>query len=162
MRLALAIFFLMAALARAETWPPVTVFAPPVCLACLEWAEHLRQQGFAVSVVTSEDLAKVRQRQRVPAALEVRHVAVVGGYFVAGHVPAEDIKQLLQEKPRARGLVVPGAPRGAPGLDILQGTGCETGCTMLEAEGAANRVRREMFDTLLVLPDGSTRIWARH
>jgi hypothetical protein len=148
--------------ARAENLPPVIVYAPKVCLACLEYAEHLRQNGFSVTVDDTQDLVAVKKRHRIAADLEARHTAVVAGYFIEGHVPAEDVKQLLLEKPKARGLAVPGAPRGAPGLENLAGTGCETGCTMLEGDGAANRVRREMFNTYLVGKDGRTRVWARH
>lgn len=149
-------------LARAEALPPVKVFVPKVCLACLEWAEHLRQNGFAVTLDDTQDMAAIKKRYRIAADLEARHTAVVGPYFIEGHVPAEDVRQLLKEKPKARGLAVPGAPRGAPGLDALSGTGCETGCTMLEGDGAANRVRREMFNTYLVDKDGKASIYARH
>lgn len=142
--------------------PPVKVYVPKVCLACIEWAEHLRQNGFTVTLDDTQDLAKIKKRYRIAPALEARHTAVVGGYFIEGHVPAEDVKQLLLEKPRARGLAVPGSPRGAPGLEALAGTGCETGCTMLEGDGASNIVRRELFNTYLVERNGDTRIWARH
>jgi hypothetical protein len=148
--------------AWAQALPTVTVHVPKVCLACLEWANHLRQNGFVVTVDDSQDMAAVKKRYGIGPDLEARHTAVVGAYFIEGHVPAEDVKQLLLEKPKARGLVVPGAPRGAPGLDVLAGTGCETGCTMLEGEGAANRVRRELYNTLLVGRDGKTSVFARH
>lgn len=148
--------------ALAGELPPVTVYVPKVCLACLEWAEHLRQNGFSVTVDDTQDMAALKKRYRIGPDLEARHTAVVAGYFVEGHVPADDVKLLLQEKPKARGLAVPGAPRGAPGLDTLVGTGCETGCTMLEGDGAANRVRREFFNTLLVGRDGKTSVYARH
>jgi hypothetical protein len=167
MRLPNILFFLisgwLAGSAAAEpALPPVKIYAPKVCLACIEWAEHLRQNGFTVTLDDTQDLAKIKQRYRIAPDLEARHTAVVGGYFVEGHVPAEDVKQLLREKPRARGLAVPGSPRGAPGLDVLAGTGCETGCTMLEGDGATNIVRRELFNTYLVERNGNTRIWARH
>lgn len=152
----------VAAASGAAALPPVKVYVPKVCLACAEWAEHLRQHGFVVTLDDTQDMAAIKQRFGIGADLEARHTAVVGGYFVEGHVPAPDILQLLQEKLQARGLAVPGSPRGAPGLDVLQGTGCETGCTMLEGDGAANRVRREMFNTYLVGKDGKTRVWARH
>jgi len=145
-----------------DALPPVTVFVPKVCLACLEWAEHLRQHGFTVKVDDSQDMAKIKQRYRITPDLESRLTAVVGSYVIEGHVPAEDIKQLLIEKPKARGLAVPGSPRGAPGLDVLAGTGCETGCTILEGDGAANRVRRELYNTLLVGNKGDTSTFARH
>lgn len=142
--------------------PHVTVFVPKVCLACIEWAEHLRQNGFAVTVDDTQDMADIKKRYRVTPDLEARHTAEVAGYFIEGHVPADDVKQLLAEKPKARGLAVPGSPRGAPGLDVLAGTGCETGCAMLEGEGAVNRVRSELYNTLLVGADGRTRVFARH
>jgi hypothetical protein len=34
-----------------------------------------------------------------------------------GHVPAPDIKRLLNERPKVVGLAVPGMPVGSPGLE---------------------------------------------
>jgi hypothetical protein len=107
-------------------------------------------------------MAAVKRRLAVPHDLEARHTGVVDGYFIEGHVPAGDIVQLLKERPKARGLAVPGAPRGAPGLDMLSGTGCESGCTILPGDGASNIVRREMFSTLLVDENGGTSVFGRH
>lgn len=163
--LLLAVLLPQRAGAEEAGLPPVKVFVPKVCLACIEWAEHLRRHGFEVSLDDSQDMAEIKRRYRIGAKLEARHTAVVGGYFVEGHVPAEDIKLLLTEKPDARGLAVPGGPRGAPGLDVLAGTGCESGCAILADDGPLDGgqvVRRELFDTLLVGKDGSTSIYARH
>jgi hypothetical protein len=41
----------------------------------------------------------------------------VEGYFVEGHVPAEDVERLLAERPRIAGLAVPGMPIGSPGME---------------------------------------------
>ncbi len=68
---------------------------------------------------------------------------------------------MLREKPRARGIAVPGLPGGAPGRELSNPT-CETACTMLDNTSGEREVRRELFNTLLVSPDGSTRVWARH
>jgi hypothetical protein len=147
--------------AAAQTLPPVEVFVPKVCLACIDWAEHLRQNGFKVTVTEVDDIDAVKRRFKVPAAVESRMTARVAGYFVEGHVPAADIKQLLAEKPKARGLAVPGLPMGAPGREPTGADfSCERGCTIIDRENAPPR--REFFDTLLVLPDGGTKIWARH
>lgn len=145
-----------------ESLPPVKVYVPKVCLACIEWAQHLRQNGFSVTLDDTQDMVAIKRRYGITADLEARHTAVVGGYFVEGHVPAEDIKLLLLEKPKALGLAVPGAPRGAPGLDAMIGTGCETGCTILEGSGVSNRVRRELYNTVLVGKNGKTSVFARH
>lgn len=147
--------------ASAETLPPVEVFVPKVCLSCIDWAEHLRQNGFKVTVREAEDMDAVKRRFRVPGEVESRMTARVAGYFVEGHVPAEDVKTLLKEKPKARGIAVPGLPMGAPGREPTGADfNCERGCTIVDRENAPPR--REFFDTLLVLPDGSTKVWARH
>lgn len=160
--LLITFFVCVGSLRGEENLPPVTVHAPKVCLTCIEWAEHLREHGFTVMLDETQDVDAVKRRLGVPRDYESRHTAVVGRYFIEGHVPAEDIKALLREKPKALGLAVPGLPRGAPGLDKLEGTGCETGCTMLEGEGASQRVRRELYETWLIDAKGKHRIWARH
>jgi hypothetical protein len=144
-----------------EKLPPVEIHGPTVCLACIDWADHLREHGFTATFIGTDDMAAVKRRLKVPAELESVHTAVVGGYFIEGHVPAEDIKQLLKEKPKARGLAVPGLPRGAPGRE-KSAPFCETGCTILDNEGVEPVVRREMFNTYLVAPNGKATTWARH
>lgn len=142
-------------------YPPVDVYVPKTCLSCIDWAEHLRQNGFRVALQEADDLAGVRRRFKVPAAVESRMTARVAGYFIEGHVPAEDIKLLLKERPKARGLAVPGLPMGAPGREPTGADfSCERGCTIVDRENAPPR--REFYDTLLVLPNGKTRVWARH
>lgn len=170
-RLALAAAALVAALpahaiaAPDAALPPVVVYAPSPCLACIDWADHLRQHGFRVTIEEKPqaEMAKVKRWLNVPSQLESVHTARVGSYFVEGHVPAPDIKLLLKEKPRARGLAVPGLPRGAPGRENYNPV-CDTACTILDNDAAKanNEIRREAFETLLVAPDGKTSIYARH
>ena len=141
--------------------PSVEVFTPPVCLTCIEWAEHLRQNGFPVKVTPTEDMDALKRRLKVPKDMESVPSALVAGYFIEGHVPAEDIKQLLIDKPRALGLAVPGLPQGAPGREFSNPT-CETACTMLDKEGVEQTVRREFFETFLVDRKGKPSRFARH
>ena len=148
------------ALATDEA-PLVEIYMPSPCLACIDWGSYLADRGFRVAYKETADMAAVKRRFKVPAALESIHTAVVGGYFVEGHAYAEDIQELLRDKPKARGIAVPGLPRGAPGREISNPT-CETACTMLDNSSGVREVRRELFNTLLVRPDGSTSIWARH
>ena len=148
------------ALATEEA-PLVEIYMPSPCLACIDWGSYLADRGFRVAYKETADMAAVKRRFKVPAAVESIHTAVVGGYFVEGHAYAEDIQELLRDKPKARGIAVPGLPRGAPGREISNPT-CETACTMLDNSSGVREVRRELFNTLLVRPDGSTSIWARH
>ena len=53
-----------------------------------------------------------------PEALASCHTAEVGGYVIEGHVPADAVKRLLAEKPKATGLAVPGMPVGSPGMEV--------------------------------------------
>ena len=103
----------------------------------------------------------IKRRLKVPEDFEAVPTAVVDGYFIEGHVPAQDIKLLLEKRPAALGLAVPGLPLGAPGREVSTPT-CETGCTVLEKESGGTRVRREAYNTFLVLPEGGSRVWWRH
>jgi hypothetical protein len=141
--------------------PVVEIFMPKPCLACIDWGAYLADRGFKVVYKASDDMAAVKRRLKVPPEVESVHTATVGGYFVEGHAHAEDIQELLRDRPKARGIAVPGLPRGAPGRETSNPS-CETGCTMLDSDSGEKNPRRELYDTLLVLPDGSTKIWARH
>ena len=78
---------------------------------------HLRSQGFPVTERHETDLAPVKRRLGVPAALESCHTAQVEGYVIEGHVPADLIDRLLRERPKVVGLAVPGMPVGSPGME---------------------------------------------
>lgn len=163
-RRALALLFAAGAALAAdatEPLPVVEIHMPSPCLACIDWGSYLADNGFRVVYKETADMASVKRRFKVPVAVESVHTAVVGGYFVEGHAYAEDIQELLRDRPRARGIAVPGLPRGAPGRELSNPT-CETACTMLDNASGEREVRRELFNTLLVKPDGSTSIWARH
>jgi len=62
-------------------------------------------------------LAGVKINLKVPEKLRSCHTAVIGGYVIEGHVPADLIDKLLQEKPPVLGLAVPGMPVGSPGME---------------------------------------------
>ena len=79
--------------------------------------DHLRKGGFRVDARDVVDVAAVKRKHLVPAALESCHTALVEGYVVEGHVPADVIDQLLGERPKVVGLAVPGMPLGSPGME---------------------------------------------
>jgi hypothetical protein len=78
---------------------------------------NLRKSGFPVQTVDLDDLAPIKRKHGVPAALESCHTALVAGYVVEGHVPADLIDRLLRERPRIAGIGVPGMPLGSSGME---------------------------------------------
>ena len=103
--------------AQAPKPVPVTVYKSPTCGCCGKWVEHMRANGFEVTVTDMPDVAPIKDKQGVPAALRSCHTALIGGYAIEGHVPADVIKKLLKEKPSAAGIAVPGMPMGSPGME---------------------------------------------
>ena len=73
--------------------------------------------GFTVRATDLEDLEPIRRDWKVPRTLASCHTAKVGGYVIEGHVPAADIRRLLEQRPRIDGLAVPGMPIGSPGME---------------------------------------------
>jgi hypothetical protein len=95
----------------------IVVYKDPSCGCCGNWVKHLRRSGFKVTVNDVDDIAPIKIRSGVPDGTESCHTAFVAGYVVEGHVPAEDIKKILAERPGMKGLAVPGMPSSAPGMD---------------------------------------------
>jgi hypothetical protein len=78
---------------------------------------HLKDAGFAVTVEETTDLQPIKKRLGVPADLAACHTAEVDGYVLEGHVPAAAVRRLLEKRPTAIGLAVPGMPAGSPGME---------------------------------------------
>jgi len=100
--------------ARVE---PVVLYQAPGCGCCGAYSEYLRGRGYSVRVVRTPELSAVKRRLGVPQALWSCHTAVVGRYFVEGHVPVEALARLLRRAPDWRGVALPGMPAGSPGMD---------------------------------------------
>jgi hypothetical protein len=77
----------------------------------------MRQHGFTVTVTDVDDIVLTRRAQGVPDHLGACHTATVAGYLVGGHVPVEDVRRLLAERPAATGIFVAGIPKGTPGME---------------------------------------------
>lgn len=101
----------------AEAAPVITVYKTPTCGCCKSWVEHLRNDGFEVKPIDQVDLTPIKRQQGVPEPLSSCHTAIVEGYTIEGHVPADVIRKLLRERPPVVGLAVPGMPMGSPGME---------------------------------------------
>jgi len=97
--------------------PTVLVYKTESCGCCNAWVEHLRAAGFTVDARNVVDLMSIKRDAGVPASHASCHTALVDGYVVEGHVPADQIERLLAERPEVAGLAVPGMPVGSPGME---------------------------------------------
>lgn len=95
----------------------VHVYKSPTCGCCSKWMDHLRSNGFSVRATDVPDVRPIKLENGVPGRLASCHTAFVGGYIVEGHVPAQDLRRLLRERPGVAGLAVPGMPIGSPGME---------------------------------------------
>lgn len=101
----------------AVAGPLVEMWKDPNCGCCTAWAEHLEAEGFEVRLHDTREMRQVKIDRGVPPRLASCHTAVVDGYVIEGHVPAADIRRLLEEGPEVAGLAVPGMPHGSPGME---------------------------------------------
>ena len=141
--LAIAFLLGLAAQAVAEA-TPIDVKKTNGCGCCLAWMEHLEENGFAP---TGEDmfaglLVRFKLDSGVPQRMVSCHTGLVEGYVIEGHVPADDIRRLLSERPDAVGLAVPDMPLGSPGMDQSRW--------------------REAYDVFLINNDGSTEVFSSY
>lgn len=105
------------AFGQALAAPVIDVYKSESCGCCGKWIDHLRASGFAVRAHNVPEPSLYRAKFGVPEALGSCHTASVGGYALEGHVPAREVKRLLAERPKAKGLAVPAMPPGSPGME---------------------------------------------
>ena len=103
---------------------------------------HLAENGFNVETKPVQDLVSVKLEYGVPQQLQSCHTAVIDGYIIEGHVPADEIYRLLDQRPDVTGLAVPGMPVGSPGM---------------ESPGAANQA----YD-VIAFGDAGTSVYASY
>lgn len=131
-------------LAVAGNAPLVQVVKDPSCGCCGAWVAVLEQAGFTVETrhADNDALYAFKARLGISPDLASCHTALVDGYVIEGHVPPADIRKLLDTRPDAIGLAVPGMPFGSPGMGP-------------ESE-------RDAYDVLLVGRDGKTGLFAHY
>ena len=129
--------------AQTATLPTMQVYKDPNCGCCNGWIRHMRAAGFTVLAQDTTDISPIKQRLGVADAMQSCHTTEIDGYVIEGHVPASDIQRLLTERPKARGLVLPGMPVGSPGMESPDG-------------------HTQPFTVMLLADDGTLQPWATH
>jgi len=124
--------------------PAIHVMKDPNCGCCSAWIEILENDGFAVTTEASAGTLLMRYKldNGIPQEMSSCHTGRIEGYMIEGHVPVADIRRLLDERPDAVGLAVPGMPYGSPGM------GPDT--------------EREAYQVFLIRRDGSTIVYASY
>lgn len=131
----------LGAMTSRRALPKMVVYKDPNCGCCKQWVAHAQKAGFTVEAHDTSDMDTVKASMGVPAALASCHTAKVGTYIVEGHVPADLIIKMIDEKSTSRGLAVPGMPMGSPGMEMGN--------------------RKDAFDVVAFEKDGKTRVYAR-
>lgn len=77
---------------------------------------YLQDHSADVETTDDPDRASYRAELGVPDEAASCHTAIVEGYVLEGHVPVGAIVRLLDDRPDALGLALPGMPADSPGM----------------------------------------------
>ncbi|NBS35177.1 MAG: DUF411 domain-containing protein [Methylocystaceae bacterium] len=106
------------AASQPDNLEKITMHKSATCGCCGKWALRMREAGFVVEEIIEADMQAVKSRLGVSEKMQSCHTSEIAGYIVEGHVPAQAIKQLLQERPKVSGIAAPGMPSGSPGMEM--------------------------------------------
>ena len=122
----------------------IHVVKNPQCGCCNAWIKILETEGFGVTTEDSSSslLTEFKIEGGIPKDMMSCHTAKIGGYFIEGHVPASDIRRLIEERPDALGLAVPAMPYGSPGM------GPED--------------QREAYDVFIIMANGTAEVFQHY
>lgn len=104
--------------AESDKKVDMVVYRSPTCSCCAKWVDHLKQNNFNIQDIVTDNVQAIKDKYGVPKEMASCHTAIVDGYVVEGHVPADDILTLLKTKPKVIGISVPGMPKGTPGMEM--------------------------------------------
>jgi len=97
---------------------------------------YLRTHGATVDVTDDPERAAYRNELGIDNEVSSCHTAKVDGYVIEGHVPAEAIERLLNERPDAIGLALPGMPADSPGMGGDANDWANQPVVLVKADGA--------------------------
>ena len=113
----------------------VDVRNDPGCGCCTSWVEYLEDHGAAVELREDPQRDAFRTDVGIVDDAASCHTAIVDGYAIEGHVPADAIRRLLAERPDAVGLALPGMPADAPGMGGDEATWARQPVVLVTADG---------------------------
>ena len=97
----------------------IKVYRSALCGCCKDWVDYLKYLNYQVednAYDSNEDVVKQKEKYKISEELYSCHTAIVEGYAIEGHVPAQDIRSIIDQKEKIIGLSVPGMIQGSPGM----------------------------------------------
>ena len=127
-----------------EAGTNIHVVKNPQCGCCNAWIKILEGDGFNVTTEdrSNSELAAFKIESGIAKDMTSCHTAKICGYFIEGHVPASDIKRLIEERPDALGLAVPAMPYGSPGMGPEE--------------------EREAYDVFIIMANGTAEVFQHY
>lgn len=101
-----------------EITKDIVVYRSASCGCCSKWVAHLKKHNFKVQDNVLDDVQQIKDKYGINRSLASCHTAIIDGYIVEGHVPAQDIISMLKENKDIKGLTVPGMVVGTPGMEM--------------------------------------------
>tara|TARA_B100000700_G_scaffold234030_1_gene259344 strand:+ start:2283 stop:2603 length:321 start_codon:yes stop_codon:yes gene_type:complete len=105
----------------------------------------MESNDFVLEKNMDANMYDIKINAGLPIDLASCHTALIKGYFIEGHVPAQDVKRLLKEAPDGIiGLTVPGMPAGinVPGMEVNN--------------------EKANFDVFAIDSNGKSSVWAHY
>ena len=127
---------LLSTMSWATAGEKVTLYKNPQCMCCEIYAQYLRDNGFDVTVVPTNDLASMHEARGIPAEMQGCHLSMVNGRAISGHVPVDIVRRFLAEKPSNMSISLPGMPAGGPGMMPGEKTGPYTVYSISDGKSA--------------------------
>ena len=74
----------------------IKVYKSATCGCCNKWINYMQKNGFDIKSVNTNDMDTVKQHYRIPKSVKSCHTAIVNGYVLEGHVPANTAKKIIR------------------------------------------------------------------
>lgn len=129
----------------SQSSPVIEIWKSPTCGCCKDWLTYMEKNGFSVGTIHPTGNAGARKALGIPLKFGSCHTAKINGYAIEGHVPAQDVRRLLKEKPDAIGLAAPEMPIGSPGMD-----------------GPEYKGQKDRYQVLLIQKDGTATVYRQY
>lgn len=94
----------------------VVLYSSPTCGCCHEYVAYLNDNGFDTFQKRTEDYQDIKDENMIPENQRSCHTAIIGDYFIEGHIPLSVVFDLLSQEPDIDGISLPDMPSGSPGM----------------------------------------------